>query len=91
MIAGGAGAAVCAMLVLGAIGGLAAYEAFVRYAAPARRDVVAPSSASASKDATVRAARRGAVVQPRLSVRSLRFSINAFRSRAPTSNRAAIV
>ena len=50
MIAGGAGAAVCAMLVLGAIGGLAAYEAFVRYAAPARRDVVAPSSASASKD-----------------------------------------
>ena len=88
MIAGGAGAAVCAMLVLGAIGGLAAYEAFVRYAAPARRDVVAPSSASASKDGH-RAG--GAVVQPRLSVRSLRFSINAFRSRAPTSNRAAIV
>ena len=85
MIAGGAGAAVCAMLVLGAIGGLAAYEAFVRYAAPARRDVVA------RRMATVRAARRGAVVQPRLSVRSLRFSINAFRSRAPTSNRAAIV
>ena len=50
VIAGGAGAAVCAMLVLGAIGGLAAYEAFVRYAAPARRDVVAPSAASASKD-----------------------------------------
>lgn len=50
MIGGGAGAAICAMLVLGAAVGLAAYEGFVRYAAPARPAVVATPTARASAE-----------------------------------------
>lgn len=48
MIAGGAAAALCAMIMLGAVGGLAAYEALVRYAAPARRDAVALRAGASS-------------------------------------------
>ena len=67
-------------LVLGAIGGLAAYEAFSTRLRASR--VVAPSSASASKDGMHRAgARRGFVVQPRgFHGAFAAFSINAFRS-----------
>lgn len=50
MIGGGAGAAICAMLVLGAAVGLAAYEGLVRYAAPARPVVVATPTARASAE-----------------------------------------
>lgn len=50
MIGGGAGSAICAMLVLGAAVGLAAYEGLVRYAAPARPAVVATPTARASTE-----------------------------------------
>lgn len=56
MSGGGAGAAICGMLVLGAAAGLAAYEALVRYAAPARRDAAAPSSRASAEDGRAGAA-----------------------------------
>lgn len=59
MIGAGAGAALCAILVLGAVVGLAAYEALVRYAAPARRDAAAPSSGSASTTGNRASVERG--------------------------------
>lgn len=51
MIGDGGAAAACTMLVLGAAAGLAAYEALVRYAVPARRDPAAAPSDAASPDA----------------------------------------
>lgn len=65
MIATGAGAAICAMLVLGAAVGLAAYEALVRYAAPARPDVVAsPTTPAFAEDG------RGGASSPRRRFRA---------------------